>query len=184
MSLDNFRNWSEVLKNYCQVAAVLVAGWWTYHLFVKKEAPGLEARGSASSEIKWQSISGSDDKEVDLQLVLQNTGMTSFNVSKIRVRGWEFDMARREEKITFFDVDTIKTEPPFFDKTYELDPSSSIPFPSHYPPGGSNYNSFSWVLKPDCTKRLYFVAEVYQGGKKTPNWSAASWGHECPQQRQ
>jgi len=184
MSLENFRKWSEVLKNYCQIAAVLVAGWWTFHLFGKKEAPGLEARGSASSQIKWQPISGSDDKEADLEVILQNTGATSFNVSKIRVRGWEFDMARREEKITFFDVDKIKTQPPFFDKTYELDPNSSIPFPSHYPPGASSYNAFTWVLKPDCTKRLYFVAEVYQAGKKAPNWSAASWEQECPQQQQ
>ena len=181
MSLDNFRSWSEVLKNYCQIVAVLVGGWWTYHLFVKKEAPWLEARGSASSEIKWQSISGSDDKQVDFQLILRNTGTTSFNISKIRVRGWEFDMAGLTEKIRFFDVDKIKTQEPFFDKTYKLDPSSSIPFPSHYPPEASGYNSFTWILKPDCTKRLYLVAEVYQAGKKTPNWSAASWAQECPQ---
>jgi hypothetical protein len=181
MSLDNFRNWSDVLKNLFQVAAVLVAGWWTYHLFVKKEAPGLEARGSASSKIEWQSISGSSDKEVDFQLLLQNTGTTSFNVSKIWVRGWEFDMSSRPERIRFLDVDQIKTQPPFFDKAYELNQGASIPFPSHYPPGASNYNSFTWVLKPDCTKRLYLVAEVYKAGKESPNWSAASWAQECPQ---
>jgi len=144
MSLDNFRNWSEVLKNFCQIAAVLVAGWWTYHLFVKKEAPGLEARGSASSEIKWQSISGSSDKEVDFQLLLQNTGMTSFNVSKIRVRGWEFDMSSGADKIRFLDVNQIKTEPPFFNKTYELDQMSSIPFPSHCPPAHPTTIPLPW----------------------------------------
>ena len=151
--------------------------------FIRKEGGArLEARGSASSQIKWQPISGSDDKEVDLELVLQNTGTTSFDISKIRVRGWEFDMTRREEKITFFDVDKFRTEQPFFDKTYELDPSSSIPFPSHYPPGASSYNSFTWVLKPDCTKRFYFVADVYERGRKSPNWSAASWGQQCSPQ--
>src|SRR5438128_6114500 len=104
MNMDSTKNWSEVLKNYCQIAAVLVAGWWTFHLFVKKEAPGLEARGSASSQIKWQSISGSNDKEVDFEVLLQNTGATSFNLSKIRVRAWEFDIPLQKDKIKFLDV--------------------------------------------------------------------------------
>jgi len=53
---------------------------------------------------------------------------------------------------------------------------SSIPFPSHYPPGASNYNSFTWVLKPDCTKRLYLVAEFYLNGKESPNWGGRFMG--------
>jgi hypothetical protein len=174
------KDWSETIKNYCQVLAVLIAGWWTYHLFVQKEAPALEARGNATSELNWFPTAGADDWEVDFGVTLENKGTTSFNISKIRIRAWEFDYGSAKDHIAFFDPDQIQSKPPSFEKTYPLQKGSVLPFPSHYPPGAANANSFVWLLKnPDCTKRIYFLAEFYKEGQQSPNWSTYQWGQEC-----
>lgn len=180
MDQESAKNWSEVLKNYAQIFAIMVAGWWTYHLFMQKDAPGLEARGNVTSDLNWYQTAGTDDWEVDFGILLENKGTTSFNISKIRIRGWEFDFGSTADHIQFFDPVKIQSQRPFFEETYPLRAGAVLPFPSHYPPGATNANSFVWLLKPDCKKRIYFLAEFYEEGKgEAPNWSTYSWGQEC-----
>jgi Domain of unknown function (DUF5069) len=154
---ERIKDWSEIIKSFCQVVAIVVAGWWTYHLFLKKEAPGLEARGSASSKIEWTSVSGSSEYEVDFQVNLENTGTTSFNISTIRVRGWEFDVAQPEQRIAFIDPEKVEARPTFFDKTYRLDPKSALPFLLITLPAlPTRIRLFGWlfqIAKSDSTSR-------------------------------
>jgi hypothetical protein len=181
VSFEKKRQWSEVIKNYCQIGAILLGGWWTYSLFVKKDAPLLEARGNCISELKWFPTASPENLEVVFAVVLENKGSTSFDISKIRVRGWEFDFGSSTERLTFFDPAKMQEKDRFLNETYELTPSSSLPFPSHYPPGATMTNSFVWLIKPVCSKRLYFVAEFFKKGTEdTPTWFTYSWSQECP----
>jgi hypothetical protein len=180
MIQENAKSWSEIFKNYCQVAAIIIAGWWTYHLFIQKDAPGLEARGNVTSEISWYQTAGSDDWEVNFSVSLENKGTTSFNISKIRVRGWEFDYGSAKKHLDFIDPNKIQSGATFSDTTYTSKAKSGLPFPSHFPPGAAAGNSFVWLLKdPDCKKRIYFLAEFYKDGEESPNWSTYQWGQEC-----
>jgi hypothetical protein len=178
---ERTRQWSEVIKNYLQIAAIVVGAWWTYNLFVKKDAPGLEARGNVISDLTWSPPASPDYSEVVFAVLLENKGTTSFDISKIRLRAWEFDFGNPTKRFVFFDSAKMLTET-FFDEEYKLTPQSSLPFPSHYPPGAAMNNSFAWLIKkPDCSKRLYFVAEFFQKGTEdTPTWFTYSWGRACP----
>jgi len=182
MNPQSAKDWSEPVKNYVQVAAIIVAGWWTYNLFVQKDAPGLEARGNATSRTYWNAASDSPDSdwELEFNVLLENKGTTSFDISKVHVRGWEFDPPNREGDLTFFDPEAVQRGPTFFDHVYDIKPGQVLPFPSHYPPGASYENAFVWLVKPDCNKRVYFEAEFYKMGKSdAPNWSTYSWGKKC-----
>ncbi len=181
MNPQSAKDWSDSLKNYCQIAAIIVAGWWTYTSFIQKDAPGLEARGNATSDIYWTRIgTSSNDWELEFSVLLENKGTTSFDISKVRLRAWEFDFQTAKDHITFFDPERMQAGPTFFDKTYEIKAGQVLPFPAHYPPGASNRNAFVWLIKPDCTKRIYFEAEFYKTGKdEAPNWSTYWWGQEC-----
>jgi hypothetical protein len=174
------KDWSETIKNYCQIAAILIAGWWTYHLFGEKDAPGLERRGNTFSDLKWFETAGSEDSEVDFFVTLENKGTTSFDVAKVRVRAWEFDYGNAKEHLEFVDLDKVRAKPTFFDKEYPLTKESVYPFPSHFAPGAVAVNSFVWLLKdPDCKKRVCFLAEFLKPGDKSPTWWTYQWGQEC-----
>jgi hypothetical protein len=181
VNLETTRRWSDVLKNYCQIVAIFVGAWWTYNLFVKKDAPGLEARGTVISDLKWFPTAIPETAEVVFAVVLENKGTTSFDISKIRIRGWEFDFGNPAERIVFFDPAEMLHKT-FHDRAYKLTPKSSLPFPAHYPPGAVMTNSFAWLIKqPDCAKRLYFVAEFFKtDSEDTPTWFTYAWSQACP----
>jgi hypothetical protein len=182
MNLEKTRHWSELVKNYFHVIAIIVGAWWTYILFIQKDAPLLEARGNATSEILWflTTSPNENEREVVFLVILANTGSSSFDISKIRVRGWEFDFGNHADRLAFFDPEEMQEQEPFFKKTYDLTSGSGLPFPSHYPPGASMKNSFVWLIKPDCKKRIYFAAEFFKkGDDDAPNWFTHSWTQEC-----
>lgn len=182
MNRESMKDWSEALKNCVEIIAIIIAAWWTYHLFIQKDAPGLEARGSATGQISWyQPKSGlPGEVEVEIGVALENKGTTSFDISRIHVRAWEFDIGPHEGGFIYFDPEKIQQNAPFFDHTYSLNAASALPFPAHYPPGYSFNNSFTWLMKPDCKKWIYFAAEFYERGKEdAPTWATYSWDGEC-----
>ena len=80
-----------------------------------------------------------------------------------------------------YDPESVRSRTPFFDKTYQLSRTSSSTFAAHYPPGASVFNTFDWLVKPDCKKWLFFTADVYkQKEENAPTWSTYSWWQECP----
>src|SRR2546423_1579546 len=178
---EKTRHWSEVIKNYCQIGAIILGGWWTYRLFIKKEAPGLEARGTTISGIQWIRTSAKDEtRELVFSVTLENKGSSSFDISKIRVRGWEFEFGRATNHLEFFDPEKMQSEKTFFERTYNLTSNSGPPFPSPYPPGAILTNSFIWLTKPECGKRIHVVAEFFLKGKEdVPNWFTGSSTQEC-----
>jgi hypothetical protein len=182
MNPENGRPWSELIKNYVQIAAIVIGGIWTYRLFIQKDAPGLEARGTTDSYIQVLPTGANDGtREIVFSVRVENKGTSSFDISKIRVRGWEFEFGKASSHLEYFDPKKWQSEKPFFDETYELTAESGPPFPSHYPPGAILTNSFTWLAKPDCGKRVFFQAEFFLKDRKdVPNWFTGTWSSECP----
>src|SRR2546430_3410371 len=158
VSHEKTRHWSDVVRDYFPIAAILLGGLWTYIIFIQKDFPLLEARGNATSDIFWfrTTSPNEDDREVVFNVVLENRGSSSFDISKIRVRGWEFDFGTDAGHLAYFDPIKMQEKKTFHDETYNLTSGSGLPFPSHYPPGASMTNSFVWLIKPKCEKRIYF----------------------------
>ncbi|HEX5603357.1 MAG TPA: hypothetical protein VFX63_12440 [Pyrinomonadaceae bacterium] len=135
MDRQSTKDWSEVIKNFAQIVAIVIAGFWTYHLFMQKDAPGLEVRGAAYSDLTWSRLRDSDSYLVDYHPSISNEGNSSFDISKINVKAWQFDPETQPERLNYVDPETIRSEKPFFEKTYQLSETSSSVFASHYPPG-------------------------------------------------
>lgn len=181
MNRESTKEWSEVIKNFAQIAAIVIAGFWTYHLFKQKDAPGLEIRGGASADLTWSRLRDTSNYLVDFHATISNDGTTSFDVSRIHVQAWEFDPDTQQEGLNYVDPEIIRSRKPFFEKTYQLSETSSSAYPSHYPPGASRGNSFGWIMKPDCKKWALFSADVYiKGQEETPRWNAYRWWQQCP----
>ena len=183
MNLESKKGWSEVIKNYAQIVAVIIAGFWTYHVFTQKESPNLQHRASASSEINWIRENGPSEFTVLFNVTLENTGVTAFNISKIQVRGWEFSLDSKDGNLTYYDYEKIMAATPFFDRTYNTQTTKLLPFPQHYPPGVAFTNSFGWLLRirdEDCKKFVLFSADFYKEGDESgPAWTAYSWDQKC-----
>jgi len=181
IQLESAKNQSEVIKNYAQIVAVIIAAIWTFYLFVKLNSPGLETRGSVTDAINWYALGGSDKFLVDFHVDIENKGTTSFDISKIHVRAWEFAEDMQKEGLEYVDPTSVRGREAFFDRTYDLTQTSQSLFPSHYPPGTVVGNTFDWVVKPDCKKWLLFAADVYKKGDgDAATWSAYKWWQECP----
>jgi hypothetical protein len=181
MKRESTKDWSEVIKNFAQIIAIIIAGFWTYHLFKQKDAPGLEIRGAASTNLSWSKLRDTDNYLVDFYATIKNEGTSSFDVSKIHVQAWEFASDTQKERLNYIDPEIIRSGQPFFEKTYQLNETSSSVFPSHYPPGAEHGNSFGWTLKPDCKKWMLFATDFYlKGEDNAPRWMTYVWWQECP----
>jgi hypothetical protein len=183
MNLQSKKDLSEVIKNYAQIVAVVIAGIWTQHVFSQKESPNLEPRGSAHSEIKWIKENGPSEFTVLFNVTLENIGVTPFNISKIQVRGWEFSSDTKDGNFTYYDYERITSAPPFFDRIYQTKATTLVPFPIHYSSGASFTNAFAWLLKirdEDCEKFVLFRADFYKEENEVgPAWTTYSWDQKC-----
>lgn len=178
---------TEILKNAAQILAIVIAGIWTYYLFGQKEAPSLEPRADVYSSLSWQNKGEDSTCRAVFNVVFHNTCNTSFDVSKILLRGWLFDkLTENKNGIAFLDIDSIQNSGDnFFNKTYPAinnsKSSSNInPFIIHYPPDASYNHSFEWEIKNMKDKWICFKIEFYINGENDrPKWMAASWDQVC-----
>ncbi len=176
---QSFKDWCEILKNVFQIVAIMIAGYWTWHLFRERDAPSLEVRGSASSVIHWYPIKPGDQVQLAFDVDLQNSGVKSFDIAKIVVKTWEFDVGTADG-LNFLDVRKIKSQRAV-EQEYDLTDKGDRSFPSHYPPGASLTNTFEWTGKPNCQKWILLQAEFYTKKDSTkPDWSTSAWHQQCP----
>src|ERR1700734_1616659 len=85
---DKLNKAVDTISKVVQMIAILVAGWWAYNQFFITVKPGLELRGDVNTELNWNKSSDPTDCQVGLVVSLDNTGLSSFDVTWIGVRGW------------------------------------------------------------------------------------------------
>jgi hypothetical protein len=133
--------------------AIVVAGYWTYHKFVREEEPTLEIRARTSSRITWDSIDN-DSCAALFDVKLENIGTTMFAVHQIDVSGW---LVQRKlvgaEETRWFDAQTLERTPPFFTKSL-----TSGSFIAKFPPGTWDKDTFEWWIRrpADESRLVYF----------------------------
>lgn len=158
----------EVLKNIVEVIAIIFAAVWTFYIFGLKDKPGLEFRANIASELIWNEVSGTEICEAEFKVIFQNIGVTTFNISKVYVYGWEFPeiMLESTEFFKYLDVNIIRREvPTFFDKTYDnrsiQEDISWVPFIGDYSPGATWQHSFQFVIKRLPKTWVLFMLRVF-----------------------
>lgn len=170
---------SEIIKNWSTIIAIIAAALWAIYLFEVKERPGLEIRGSVTSESLLRTTYDPDTVEIAYVVTVENKGATAFDINKIHLQAWEFDAPQLTKRFNFLDVDGAKGTTPFHDKIYDLSSPPRV-FPSHYAPGQIFSSTFNFFLvKPDCAKWVLLAVEFYENGHSEPTWSSTSWRPEC-----
>lgn len=190
---DSIKGWSETLKNFAEILGIVLAAIWTYQLFIKKEKPGLETRVGVTSNLNLKNMNA-EWCDVDFRVELENIGISSFKIRKIRIRAWKFDRNQIGDKgVAYIDANEImkKGEQIFTvehtAKEVASDPEKLVPFIRSYPPGHSFGHSFDVLVKKNKSHDLpvesrsnmflFFLSEFYtednQPGAKsyTSKWS-------------
>jgi hypothetical protein len=181
LDLEQSKTWIEVIKNIVQILAIIIAGFWTYILFVQQDAPILEPRASTNGNLSIQPIQNSDNCELIYNVGLRNIGTTSFDVTKVTVKGWNFQRQAPGEFAQFLDVQLIQKQANlFFNKAYtdeNNDPDVTKPFYiEHYPPDHQYNNTFSWIVKNDSeTWVLIHVQFFAKTNGKDYSWQTYHW---------
>jgi hypothetical protein len=156
-TVERIKTWSESAKNIAQIIAIVVAGLWTYQKFIKTEVPSLELRSSVTSDLSIDPLADKRSCSATFSVYAENIGQSSFDVSRVRVRGWEFDVAEDKKRFAVF-VDTEKTtsKPPFFDQEF-----TSRRLVGRYAPGQKSFTTFEWILRRSPNKMIVFEAELH-----------------------
>lgn len=178
---------TEIAKNIVEIVALCIAGGWALYTFGLKDKPSLEHRTKVDSELVWKQASGTGTCEAQLNVTFENIGTTAFDISRVRVRGWEFPAIalEGEEVARYIDVNSIQAKvSTFFDKTYDQSTLSEdaiwAPFLGHYPPGVVWKHSFQFVMKQIPDKWALLMVQLYeQGNESTPIDATYSWESVC-----
>ncbi|MBK8551205.1 MAG: hypothetical protein IPL53_09165 [Ignavibacteria bacterium] len=98
-------------------------------------------RADVSGSLAWESSFNDNICRAVFKVVLQNTGNSTFEISKVHLQAWLFDKTHdTSKKITFLDIDKIQSSgEKIFDKVYETEKDDKgneklIPFVNRYPP--------------------------------------------------
>jgi hypothetical protein len=182
----NIKTKTEIVKNIVETIAFVLAGGWALYTFVLKDRPILEHRTKVESDIVWNGAVNPDTCEGEFKVNFENMGTTAFDISRVRVRGWEFAAVPLDdiELAKYMDVNTIARETPFFERTYEVkegdDSTNWTPFLGHYPPGTVWKQSFQFAMKRIPNKWALFMVEFYEKGKEDKAIDATySWDALC-----
>ncbi len=176
--MSKLREWSEIAKNITQILAIVVAGCWTYQMFIKTEAPSLEPRVKASGNLSQEEL----DKGncfVRFHVTVENTGKTSFAITEVQLRGWFVERRPMEKGSSeFFDIEDIAQKAsPFFQRSFH-----GGPFIQRYAPGNAFNHTYEWTVrkaKMMVLMRAEFRAKNPEGENQ---WNAYAWNWICGSQ--
>jgi len=175
MNLETVQRWSDCAKNIFQILALIIAGIWTYLLFIRTEVPTLEYRTNTNSKLYWSETSRPGECIAHFNVTHKNIGRSSYKISAYRLRAWTFKRTRvGDELLRYVDLQDIQNQEPLFDKRY-----TSGPFVTQFPPNASFRHAFEWVAKQVPDTLMSFRIDLYiEGEENAPRWHSGSWS-EC-----
>jgi hypothetical protein len=180
---ESIKVWSEIVKNIAEILAILIAGLWTYNLFLREDAPALELRATIDNNLTWTKLADNNSCEAVMRVHFENTGTSTFDITKVYVTGWKFRLEKSDQTFAeYFDLEKIKRSGElFFEKTYDVANSSEEsllqPFVQHYSPGDMYTHNFRWVITSQQDSQvLFFVKLLSDKGNNQESWITYSWG--------
>ncbi|MEI6946715.1 hypothetical protein V9K67_05890 [Paraflavisolibacter sp. H34] len=184
LNLDKSKEWSEIVKNYVQVLAVIIAGVWAYNLFLKKEAPGLESVVNLNTVLNKYPTINKDANNFTFYVEFKNNGISAVDISKVKIAVWKFKLdLKNVSKPTYINIEEIeKSGTSIFEKEYPNKDSRKnvdilYPFVQHYSPGSSYSHNYQWIIpKGEDDESVCFKIQVYKNfNDKKPTWQSYSW---------
>jgi hypothetical protein len=148
---DHYR----LVDSLCKVTtaiALIVAGYWGYHKFIREELPVLEIRARTTSRILWDPI-GKDACSALFDVKLENIGTTLFTVRRVNVTGWLTQRKVPEgQGVVAFDVHALEKTEPFYRQSF-----TSGSFVARFPAGTWDRDTFEWWFRrpADDSQLLY-----------------------------
>jgi hypothetical protein len=182
---------SEIIKNYVSILAILTAAIWTLYVFYQKDWSTLEPRLDGSGQIEWKGGRVSDTCRAVFRVSLENQGIRSLEVKKVRIRAWEFSEPTANSVLSkkVYSIDFGKelvSQNLVSDISYKkgkdipLDDTIPAPLVAHYAPGVKYNHSFEWEVKRDPGKVFFVRVDLYKktDQSQTP-WYMISWSSVC-----
>lgn len=149
------------------------------------EKDAYEPRANVSSNLEWRPSNISNQCEAVFTVEIQNVGVSSFDVSGIRVRAWTFNSAVLNGPIAYLSLDQMKTDKLLFDSVdskFKLQfEKTDMPFVGHYPAGAKFFRSFQWLVarsKDAQDNNTYFQID-FNTKDKDSQWFTAAWSPTC-----
>jgi hypothetical protein len=163
---------SEVVKNYFQIIAILVAAVWTIYVFYGKEAPLLETRTNITNNLVTEVGYIPNACDALFNVTIQNTGVGAFDVERVQIRAWSLDPEKMSTP--YYDYTTgLGSENLVTDKSYvDTDPAAEVyPLVGHYPTGTGRHHTFVWELPRQPPRMLYARVDIFQNKNDSrPSW--------------
>jgi hypothetical protein len=155
--------WSNTdnISKWVQVAALMVAGYWSYTRFFKVEAPSLETVTRVEIN-KLRYTPSVTSCRLTIPVVIYNEGHTSFDVGRVQLRGWRsVALQGTVGNPAYFNVNDMRNGTPVLN----ADPPADLVLNRGYPPGSHLDQAFTWDFIG--LHGLYlFEVDVYDGDDK------------------
>jgi hypothetical protein len=172
---------SEVVRNYFQIIAILVAAVWTIYVFYGKEAPLLERRLDIKRDLRFEDGLRPETCRAIFNVSFENSGVRAIDIKKLRIRAWripavEVPMANA----TYYDFTTDLTTANLITNKFYPDTGLAAdeinPFIGHYPAGVGYSHSFEWHL-PKLPGQLFYTRVDFfrELDETTTPWIGAAW---------
>ena len=132
--------WVDTINKMVQILAVFVAAWWTYSLFSRTSAPGLESKLSMRSELHWHDTASKDVCTAMFHVWAKNDGLRSFDLDRAAVTAQLLDLKTVPKPAEGV---AVPVNPKFVQEhgsDIKLDDIEPIPSDllGHYAPGAQN----------------------------------------------
>lgn len=168
-----------------QIAAILVAGLWTYMKFIRTEAPLFKNSAKADHELHAP-IPLPDGCRRQFSVTLTNTGKTTFEVKKVVMRFWRFTFDRKhDEPVKVLDLREIEKQPEQFKQEFKVTDSGSgdkaliNPYLGQYRPGELYRHTWDLLLDDSGDDWFYVKAEMFIDNMDKATKIAGDWGPVC-----
>jgi len=155
--------WIDTLNKLAQVAALVVAGIWTWNVFARTSAPGLEPKLGLGSELNWIETGGKGSCKGSFHVFVKNEGQRNFEITNVQITAHLLDAGSLGEPpangdpipLDYKSIESKGTELRLGDTdTYKEDLSG------HYSPGTQNDSDTIFLFKKLPNRLIEFRANL------------------------
>jgi hypothetical protein len=165
-------NSTEFITKWIQVLALAVAAYWAYTRFLSGEKPNLEMRIDLSTALRDERPGPAPDTcYVYFDLVIKNTGVTSFEIKNAHIRAWHAALPQTSAAIAQY------INPRDFERgQLVIDNADNDLLHMHFAPGETAGRTFAWVFRtqPPGVYLFKINTEAISGGSRKVI-SAQTW---------
>jgi hypothetical protein len=156
--IDELERAGNRLKPFVEIGAIVIAGWWTYSIFIRTEAPALKENFKFESSLTWHRLKDNSSCVAEGIFKVTNQSKSTVEVRKTRRRAWFVDIPRAGPGISHFDpMEKALTTQPLDEHWYE----GGGPFVQTYAPAASSDYAFEWFVENRPNTYALFRLDLY-----------------------